>query len=84
VASTEQRGSSIIRGGVGDRTHLPSARYYREVHRVSHREANYPDLGDRHQNLGTVWLFYTLLGNTVSVPWSGAPRPHHVNHRRDC
>jgi hypothetical protein len=38
---------------------------------VSHREANYPDLGERHQTLGTVWLFYTLLGDTHfgAVEW---------------
>ena len=38
---------------------------------ASHREANYPDLGQRHQTLGTVWLFYTLLGDTRfgAVEW---------------
>jgi len=75
VASTEQRGSeNIIRGEASAtvriyRRHAITVKYV-----VSHREANYPDLGDRHQNLGTVWLFYTLLGNTRfgAVEWRAA------------
>jgi hypothetical protein len=75
VASTEQRGSeNIIRGEASAtvriyRRHAITVKYI-----VSHREANYPDLGDRHQNLGTVWLFYTLLGNTRfgAVEWRAA------------
>jgi len=46
---------------------------------VSNRQASYPDLGDRNQTLGTVWLLYTLLGSTRlgAVEWrdEGAPNP---------
>lgn len=28
----------------------------------SHRDANYPGVGDRTQTLGTVGIYYTLLG----------------------
>jgi hypothetical protein len=65
VASTESRGSeNILRGEASAtvriwRRHALTVKYV-----VSHREASYPDLGDRNQTLGTVWLFYTLLGNT--------------------
>jgi hypothetical protein len=65
VASTESRGSeNILRGEASVtmriwRRHALTVKYV-----VSHREASYPDLGDRNQTLGTVWLFYTLLGNT--------------------
>lgn len=65
VASTENRGSeNILRGEASAtvriwRRHALTLKYV-----VSHREASYPDLGDRSQTLGTVWLFYTLLGDT--------------------
>ena len=76
LASTEQRGSeNILRGEASAtlriyRRHAITVKYI-----VSHREANYPDLGDRHQNLGTVWLFYTLLGDTRfgAVEWRSDP-----------
>ncbi|HEX2829710.1 MAG TPA: DUF3943 domain-containing protein [Burkholderiales bacterium] len=37
--------------------HAVSVRYI-----YSHRDANYPDLGDRSQSRGTIGIFYTLLG----------------------
>ena len=72
VASTENRGSeNILRGEAGVtvriwRRHALTVKYV-----VSQRDASYPDLADRHQTLGTVWLFYTLLGDTRfgAVDW---------------
>ena len=48
------------------RRHAITLRYI-----ATHREAHYPDLGKRHQTLGTVSLFYTLLGDTRfgAVDW---------------
>ena len=37
--------------------HAVSVRYI-----YNHRDANYPDLGDRSQSRGTIGIFYTLLG----------------------
>ena len=76
VAATEHRGSeNILRGEASAtlriyRRHAITVKYV-----VSHREANYPDLGERHQTLGTVWLFYTLLGDTHfgAVEWRRDP-----------
>ena len=80
VASTESRGfENILRGEASAtvriwRRHALTVKYV-----VSNRQASYPDLGDRNQTLGTVWLFYTLLGSTRlgAVEWrdEGAPNP---------
>ena len=75
VASTERRGSeNIIRGDatftlrVYDRNAI-AIRYI-----SSHRHALYPDLTDTHQSVGTVAVFYTLLGDTGlgAVDWRKA------------
>ena len=41
---------------------------------LSHREAHYPDLGDRHQTMGTVGLYYTWIGDKEfgAVEWRDA------------
>jgi len=65
VASTESRGSeNILRGEASATVRLWRRHALTVKYVVSHRDASYPDLGDRNQTLGTVWLFYTLLGNT--------------------
>ena len=72
VASTEQRGSeNILRGEAAATVRLVGRHAITVKYIASHREANYPDLGQRHQTLGTVWLFYTLLGNSRfgAVEW---------------
>jgi len=64
VASPEQRGSeNILRGEASFTLRIFNRNAITVRYVVSHREANYPDLGERHQTLGTVWLMYTLLGN---------------------
>jgi Domain of unknown function (DUF3943) len=72
VASTEARGSeNILRGEAAATMRIYGRHALSVKYVVSHREASYPDLGERHQTLGTVWLFYTLLGNTRfgTVEW---------------
>jgi len=72
VASTEQRGSEhILRGEAAATVRVVGRHALTAKYIASHREANYPDLGQRHQTLGTVWLFYTLLGDTRfgAVEW---------------
>ena len=72
VASTEDRGhENITRAEIAlttrvYRRHAITLRYI-----ATHREAHYPDLGKRHQSLGAVSLFYTLLGDTRfgAVDW---------------
>lgn len=41
---------------------------------LSHREAHYPDLGDRHQTMGTVGLYYTWINDRQfgAVEWRDA------------
>ena len=41
---------------------------------LSHREAHYPDLGDRHQTMGTVGLYYTWISDKEfgAVEWRDA------------
>ena len=43
---------------------------------VSHREAQYPDLGNRHQTMGTIGLYYTWLSDTRlgAVEWRDTPQ----------
>jgi len=72
VASTEQRGSEhILRGEAAATVRVIDRHAITVKYIASHREADYPDLGQRHQTLGTVWLFYTLLGDTRfgAVEW---------------
>jgi hypothetical protein len=72
VASTESRGSeNIVRGEAAVTVRIWRRHALTVKYAVSHRQATYPDLGDRSQTLGTVWLFYTLLGNTRfgAVDW---------------
>jgi hypothetical protein len=72
VASTESRGSeNILRGEASATVRIWGRHALTVKYVVSHREASYPDLGDRNQTLGTVWLFYTLLGSSRfgAVDW---------------
>jgi hypothetical protein len=75
VASPERRGfENILRADatltvrVYDR-HAIAVRYV-----ASHREAHYPDLGDRHQTMGTIGVYYTYLGSTRlgAIDWRAA------------
>jgi hypothetical protein len=76
VASPERRGfENILRRDatltvrVYDR-HAIAVRYV-----ASHREAHYPDLGDRHETMGTIGLYYPYLGSTRlgAIDWRAAP-----------
>jgi len=76
AASPEPRGSeNIIRGEASVTVRIFNRNAITLRYVISHREASYPDLGDRHQTLGTVWLMYTLLGNERfgAVDWRTSP-----------
>jgi hypothetical protein len=65
LASTESRGSeTIFRAD----TSLTFRIYERHAialgYIASSRNAHYPDLPDTHQRVGTVGVYYTLLGDT--------------------
>jgi hypothetical protein len=42
---------------------------------LSHREAHYPDLGDRHQTMGTIGLYYVWITDQAfgAVDWRDTP-----------
>ncbi len=75
VGSTESRGSENIARGTASLTvrlsghHAVGIKYV-----VSQRDAHYPDIADRHQNIGTVSIAYTYLGETEfgAVEWPAA------------
>ncbi|TKS64575.1 MAG: hypothetical protein EWM73_00302 [Nitrospira sp.] len=72
VGSTESRGSETIARGTASFTlrvydhHAIALKYV-----ASQRDAQYPDLPDRHQTVGTVTLAYTFIGSTGfgAVEW---------------
>jgi len=41
---------------------------------LAHREAHYPDLGDRHQTMGTIGLYYAWISDSGfgAVEWRDA------------
>lgn len=76
VASPEARGfENVIRvdSTLTVRVHGHHAVAVKYV--ASHREAHYPDLGDRHQTMGTIGLYYTWLSDTElgAVEWRDTP-----------
>jgi hypothetical protein len=76
VASPEARGfENIIRGDATLTVRLMGRHAVALKYVASHREAHYPDLGDRHQTMGTVGLYYTWLGSTRlgAVEWRDEP-----------
>ncbi len=76
VASTESRGrENIARAEVSFTWRLYRRHAITLKFVASFRDARYPDLGDRSQDLGTVSVLYTLLDDTFgSGPSSGATR----------
>jgi hypothetical protein len=72
VASTESRGrENIARAEVSFTWRLYRRHAITLKFVASFRDARYPDLGDRSQDLGTVSVLYTLLGDTRfgAVEW---------------
>ena len=72
----EARGfENIIRGDATLTMRLMGRHAIALKYVASHREAHYPDLGDRHQTMGTVGLYYTWLGTTRlgAVEWRDEP-----------
>ncbi len=75
VASTENRGSeNIVRGDATFTLRVYNRNAIALRYIASHRHARYPDLTDTHQSVGTIALFYTLLGDTGfgAVDWRKA------------
>ena len=75
VASTESRGSeNVARADASFTVRLVGRHAIALKYVWSHRDAHYPDLGDRTQTRATIGLFYTLLGNSQfgAVDWRGA------------
>ena len=72
LGSTEHRGSETIARGTASFTvrvydrHAIALKYV-----ASSRDAQYPDLADRHQTIGTATIAYTFLGSTGfgAVEW---------------
>jgi uncharacterized protein DUF3943 len=76
VASPEARGfENIIRGDATLTVRLVGRHAIAFKYVASHREAHYPDLGDRHQTMGTAGVYYTWLGDTRlgAVEWRDQP-----------
>jgi hypothetical protein len=72
VASTESRGrENIARAEVSFTWRLYRRHAITLKFVASFRDARYPDLGDRSQDLGTVSVLYTPLGDTRfgAVEW---------------
>jgi hypothetical protein len=64
VGSTENRGSeNIIRGETSFTIRVYGRHAIAVQYIMSHRDAHYPDIADRHQTLGTLGLFYNYLGH---------------------
>ena len=64
VSKADRAGhDNIVRADVAFtvRVHGPHAISLRYL--LSHRDARYPDLGDRSQTLGTIGIYYTFLGH---------------------
>ncbi|HWY25476.1 MAG TPA: hypothetical protein VNX47_11190, partial [Nevskia sp.] len=75
LASTEKHGSENILRGDATFTLRVYGRHAIAVRYISsHRHALYPDSPDVHQHVGTIALFYTLLGGTGfgTVDWRKA------------
>ena len=75
VGSTESRGSeNILRGDATFTLRVYDRNAIAIRYTTSHRHAIYPDLPDTHQRVGTIALFYTLLGDTGlgAVDWRKA------------
>ena len=65
VASTESRGSeNIIRGDASLTLRVYGRHALAVKYVTTHRDAHYPDLPDTRQTVGTVGVYYTLLGDT--------------------
>ena len=79
VASTESRGwENIVRVDTTLTVRIYGRHAIALRYVASHRRASYPDLGNRNQTIGTIGLFYTLLGDTRfgAVEWRDAqPAP---------
>jgi hypothetical protein len=65
VASTESRGwENIVRVDTTFTVRLHHRHAIALKYVASHRQASYPDLGDRNQTMGMIGVYYTLLGDT--------------------
>lgn len=65
VASTESRGSeTIFRADASLTLRIYNRHAIALGYITSSRNAHYPDLPDTHQSVGTVGVYYTLLGDT--------------------
>jgi hypothetical protein len=65
VASTESRGSeNIFRADAFLTLRVYGRQALTLGYVATHRNAHYPDLPDTHQSVGTVSVYYTLLGDT--------------------
>jgi hypothetical protein len=65
VASTESRGSeNIFRADASLTLRVYGRHAFAIGYVATHRNAHYPDLPDTHQSVGTLSVYYTLLGDT--------------------
>lgn len=64
VADSDRGGhDNIVRSDIGFTYRVHEKHAFSIKYQWNHRDASYPDLGDRSQTTGTIGIFYTYLGH---------------------
>lgn len=64
VADSDRGGhDNIVRSDIGFTYRVHDKHAFSIKYQWNHRDASYPDLGDRSQTTGTIGIFYTYLGH---------------------